>query len=278
VRRLQIGGLLLLVLAACQSGETPSTVPTADAARDTATVSRDEAFVIATWNVYGYPETAADLRTWFSERLAELDPDVLCIQEIANQDRVNAFLETEPGFVAAAFKDSRDGQDNAIFIKRGATVVDLPDPEGFQHPAQAAYVCAGGLDLVIVTVHLSWSDKERRAAEKQLLGTVVAEYLAFDPDVMVAGDFNTTENAIEELALATGTMVMVPEGQDGVGTTDGGNRYDHFLISPDLAQEEAICSRIETFEGQDRSIVFRVSDHLPVVAEFRTSDKFRDRH
>ena len=269
--RMRICFLFLLAIVACQSTEAPIDTQADDTAPG-------ETLVVATWNVYGYPETAADRRAWFSARLAELDPDVLCVQEIANEDRVAAFLETEAGFVAAAFKDSSDGQDNAIFVKSGAAVVDLPDPEGFQHPAQAAYVCCGGLDAVIVTVHLTWSDVDRREAEKELLATVVAELMAVDPDVMVAGDFNTTEAGMEELAVACGMTVMVPDGQDGVGTTDGGNRYDHFLVSPDLAQEEAISCRIETFDGHDEAMVFRVSDHLPVLAEFATGARFRDRN
>jgi hypothetical protein len=45
--------------------------------------------------------------------------------------------------------------------------------------------------------------------------------------------------------------VMVPPGQDGVGTTHAGNRYDHFLISQDLESEEAIACEIKTFPGED---------------------------
>ncbi|HQH54688.1 MAG TPA: hypothetical protein PKY01_19830 [Candidatus Hydrogenedentes bacterium] len=269
MRRPRFALLLLVSLAACQSTSPPFDVRPGAA--------HDHECTIATWNVYGYPETDADRRAWFSTRLAELDPEVLCVQEIANQERVDAFLATETGFVAAAFTDSQDGQDNAIFAKAGVALIDLPDPEGFQHPAQAAYVSCNGLDLVIITIHLSWSDKDRREAEKQLLGEVVAQYMAIDPDVMVVGDFNTTEKDIEDLASTIGMVVMLPEDQKGVGTTDGGNRNDHFLISRDLAEEEAVSCRIETFDGHDETLVFRVSDHLPVLARFRTGEIFRDR-
>ena len=106
---------------------------------------------------------------------------------------------------------------------------------------------------------------------------MVTEALKKDPDVIVVGDFNTTERDIEELAGSIGMKVMVPAGQDGVGTTHAGNRYDHFLVSPDLADEEAVGCHIETFEGEDLKTAKEVSDHLPVLARFRTEARFRDR-
>ena len=170
-----------------------------------------------------------------------------------------------------------DGQDNAILATADVTGKDLPDPEGFQHPAQLAYIAEAGFDAVVLTLHLSWTDKAKREHEKQLLKAVVQSLLQIDPDVIVVGDFNTTEVGIAELATAIGLVVMVPPGQDGVGTTHAGNRYDHFLISPDLATEEAVSAHIETFTGTDLVIAMRVSDHLPVTARFRTDARFRDR-
>ena len=101
--------------------------------------------------------------------------------------------------------------------------------------------------------------------------------LAQDPDLIICGDFNTTEQGIQELAEAIGMVVMVPAGQDGIGTTHANNRYDHFLVSPDLANEEAVSCKIQTFTGDDLETAKRVSDHLPVLAQFRTDNLYRDR-
>ena len=90
--------------------------------------------------------------------------------------------------------------------------------------------------------------------------------LVRDPDLIINGDFNTTEQGILEFVQARGMVVMVPAGQDGVGTTHANNRYDHFLASPDLANEEALSCAIQTFSGEDSVIAKRVSDHLPVLA------------
>lgn len=255
-----------------QTGPTGAVTPPA---ATTTTSSPTVTFV--TWNVRGYPEKDPASRTWFSGQLLRLKPDVLCVQEIANRGKVDQLLASERSFSWTAFADSSDSMDNAIFGTTGIGREDLADPQGFQHPAQAAYVWSGGFDAVVVTVHLSWTNTTLREKEKGLLRSVVSEMRKKDPDVMVTGDFNTKEQGIEELAQAIGLKVMVPAGQVGVGTTHAGNRYDHFLVSPDLASEEAVDCRIETFSGADLATATAVSDHLPVTARFRTDGEFRDR-
>lgn len=237
----------------------------------------EERILIVTWNVRGYPETRQTDRDWFTNKLDDIKPDIICIQEIANRDKVSTFLANEKHLTSVAFLDSNDGQDNAIFAINRIEMEDIPDPNGFQHPAQAAYIAYKGFDAVIVTVHLSWTDTAMREQEKILLEDIVREMLKKDPDVIIVGDFNTKEEGIQELAESIGMKVMVPLGQDGVGTTHAGNRYDYFLISPDLANEESVACQIQTFTGNDLEITKRVSDHLPVLAFFRTDARFKDR-
>lgn len=236
--------------------------------------SEQEYLTIATWNVRGYPEKTAEARAWFTQTLRKLGAQVLCIQEIANQEKVNAFLDAEKTYTQVAFTDSSDGQDNAIFCSAAVGVRDLPDPQGFQHPAQAAYVWYKGFDAVVITVHLSWSDEALREKEKVLLKGVVTESLKVDPDVLICGDFNTREAGIEDLAQAIGMHVMVPEGQEGVGTTHAGNRYDHFLVSSDLKDEEAASCRIVQFAGEEEAR--EVSDHIVVLALFKFNIYYKD--
>ena len=78
-------------------------------------------------------------------------------------------------------------------------------------------------------------------------------------------------------ATAIGMEVMLPADQPGVGTTHANNRYDHFLISADLADEEAVMCRIKTYAGENLDLAKKVSDHLPVVAWFRVDEAFKDR-
>lgn len=233
--------------------------------------------LIAIWNVRGYPEKTDGRKDWFSEQLVDMGPDIICVQEIANQSKVDEFLANEEHFTSVAFSDSSDGQDNAIFVADWVEMEDMADPTGFQHPAQRAYVSYKGFDAVIVTVHLSWTNASLRDQEKRLLKGVVDEALKKDPDVMIAGDFNITEQEIDQLARSIGMQVMVPLEQEGVGTTHAGNRYDHFLISADLATEEAVACEIQTYDGNDLQVAKGVSDHLPVLAVFSAASRYKDR-
>jgi len=83
---------------------------------------------MVTWNVRGYPEKEQANSQWFHQQLVEMSPDVLCVQEIANQADVNEFLVAEGRFNKVAFTDSSDGQDNAIFCTGRIDMEDIPDP------------------------------------------------------------------------------------------------------------------------------------------------------
>lgn len=234
---------------------------------------------VVSWNIRGYPERHASDTAWIHQQLALWCPDVVCVQEIANPDRVATFCSNDARLKTVAFLDSRDGMDNAIFTSTAVTLHDLPDPQGFQHPVQAALICSGGFDAVVVTVHLSWSNRARREQEMSLLRGVARDMARHDPDVMLVGDFNLKEAQIAELARELGMVVLLPAGQDDVGTTHAGNRYDHFVVSLDLAEEEAAghAARIITFEGPDLSVARTVSDHLPIQASFSRAERYRDR-
>jgi endonuclease/exonuclease/phosphatase family metal-dependent hydrolase len=168
---------------------------------------------ITTWNLRGYPEKSETARRWFSGQLRRLRPDILCVQEIANRAKVNHFLSVETLFTNVVFEESPDGQDNAIFFTSNMGMKSLPAPQGFQHPARAAYVWSGGFDAVLITVHLSWTNIALREQEKKSLKAAVDDALKIDPDVIVAGDFNTEGMEIGALASTLGMAVMEPTGQ-----------------------------------------------------------------
>ena len=262
----------------CQHTPGPAVSPPVQTERASAAAeSSNDHLIIVTWNIRGYPESKPEYTAWLHKQIADAKADVLCVQEIANQGKVNTFMADDTRLKHVAFRESPDGQDNAIFTDDRVGLRDLPDPEGFQHPAQAAYIWYKGFDAVVITVHLSWTDEAKRAKEKALLKSVVESALKIDPDVIVCGDFNTTEADIRALAASLGLTVMASPGQEGVGTTQAGKRYDWFLVSPDLATEEAETCRIITFAGDDLEVAKKVSDHLPVMATFKTDGKFRDR-
>ncbi len=81
-------------------------------------------------------------------------------------------MDNEIQFTSVAFLNSNDDQDNAIFTTQSIELEDIIEPEGFQHPIQAAYVTYKDFDAVIVTVHLSWTNVTLREQEKLLLNQI----------------------------------------------------------------------------------------------------------
>ncbi len=115
--------------------------------------------------------------------------------------------------------------------------------------------------------------KEIAKGISSLLGGVVDSCLQHDPALIIAGDFNLTEDEIQELADDIGMVVMVPPGQDSVGTT-AENRYDRFLVSRDMIGEEAVTMKIIVSSDP---VALNVSDHRVVMGWFRNDARFRDR-
>ena len=241
------------------------------------TVPHDECLRVATWNIRGYPERRDEDTAWFHEQLRKLQADVLCVQEIANEQRLATLLESGAPYSQSVFADSGSGQDNAILAVAGVGLADLEVAGGFQCPAQAAFATYRGLDAVVVTVHLAWEPASARLKEMRLLEPLVREMLQIDPDVMVVGDFNLEPNEASALAERLGMSVLFAVNQTAVGTLHSGSSYDYFLLSPDLAEEEALGATVVVFEDTDLEIARRVSDHMPLLAYFSCGERFRDR-
>lgn len=238
---------------------------------------RSSCVSVATWNIRGYPEQREEDTAWFHEQLRKLRTDVLCIQEVANGQRLAQLMSNQPLLTEAAYSDVGTGQDNAILAVRDVLLEDLESPRGFLHPAQVALAAYHGFDAVVITVHLAWEPEFRRLDEMRLLEPLVRDMLEIDPDVVIVGDFNLPPEQAHSLGERLGMRVLMGSNQAAAGTLYSGNSYDYFFISPDLA-EEAQGATVVVFDGADLEIARRVSDHMPLVAHFACDERFRDRH
>lgn len=237
--------------------------------------------VLMTWNVEHYyvDSETEEMRSWFSQALEELNPAILFIQEIANDEKIAHFKDAEEAYPIAVFTNTGSGTDNAIFFHQDITVEDLPDPvrdstseTSFRHPPQIARFTHDGVSTVVISVHLTWGDDARieRGKERQHLVDLV-QGLRNDgyQEFIVAGDFNTTEaegDTIQGLADALGLQVLRHKGQDAVGTTydsDDVNKYDYFLVSPGNGNR-AVGSSVVIFN--DLEMAEDVADHRPILA------------
>jgi hypothetical protein len=226
-------------------------------------------FTVMTWNVRGYPETTAARREWFSDVIAAYPADILCVQEIASEVRVRAFLADEVGYHESAFLDSSDARDNAIFFVQGVLDADVADPQGFRPPVQVAYVDIDGFTAHVMTVNLVWTNQRQRNTERQLLGIVAEDLLDRDGDLIVAGSLDTTAAAgetIERLADAMGLEVLHPE--NGIGAAFDGSQRGWILVSPSVASTMCICTEIIALAHPQ--LTPAVADRYLVRARFET--------
>lgn len=254
------------------------------------TTGDDCDLVLMTWNVQFYPEDTEAEKTWFGQVLRELDPDILFIQEIGNEDRVQTFVATEIGYTQYSFTNTSSGMDNAVFFHEDIAVTDLDDPgydktsaAGFMNPPQVTHFSFGALSAVLISVHLTWDDNNatgKRTEERQRLIELLDNLRDDGHDsFIVAGDFNTTDaegDTIEALADALGLHVLEHEDQPNVGTTydaDEVKKYDYFLVSENL-RECVIGSCVVTFN--DEEMAKGVADHKPVLAYICLNDADAD--
>lgn len=105
---------------------------------------------------------------------------MLCVQEIANEQRLATLLESGAPYSQSVFADSGSGRDNAILADRDIDLGGLDTPGGFQHPSQAAYVAHRGFDAAVVTLHLTWEPASRRCDEMRLGKTWIGKKLLED--------------------------------------------------------------------------------------------------
>lgn len=242
--------------------------------------------VIVTWNVQWSRQDSA---AWLRGRLAEFDADVLCLQEIAKTAASRLRLQSL-GFALRAPKEYKAGDENALFARHAVSIalVPVPGPEQFAHPPEVVYLTSRGLDASIIVVHLKAGndvkDRTKREEEIGQLVQLVVGRLRADPDVMIVGDFNAeggeAERLVDKLEAGTrtggGSQEWILEPVDAPqGTTRGGHTYDYFLLSPDLAEEEAVGFSVGL---SGNAMNWAASDHRPVIGRFRTDAQFQDRH
>ena len=291
---------------------------------------------LATWNVRWFPDgkpggRASEVPTdlaWLGCALAWLDVDAVAVQEFKLNDRardaVKTLLQTLDGHThghwAADFDDcpNLDAQHVGIFHDERRVKADKPltlaalNPHGDAckdnlRPGLGVYLkFPGGLDLHFVSVHAK-SGPERRSIdlrERSLRALDSAQTelgkAHADPDVLVAGDFNTM--GCKECSPAIGA-------EDELGRTDSalskltapmrrlraskpcseyhaqhGTLLDHFFASRAFVElpadatsvvsgvcGEAACQVLpkrEKLEAEER-----LSDHCPVVLDVPDRDQ-----
>ena len=289
-----------------------------------------------TWNVRWFPdgkpgnkasETPTDLE-WLGCALAWLDVDAVAVQEFKQNERARDAVKT---LIAALDRHTRghwladfdscpnaDAQHVGIFHDERRVKADKPltlaglNPHGDAckdnlRPGLGVYLkFPGGLDLSFVSVHAK-SGPERRSIDLRELSLrgldgarVELAKSHADPDLLVAGDFNTMgckecSPAIspeDELGRTDGVLAKLGVPLRRIGASKPCSEYhaqhgtllDHFFASRPFvelsadatAQVSGVCGEAACRVipgGQKLEAEARLSDHCPVVLDVPDRDQ-----
>ena len=289
-----------LLLAACTAGDASGEIPTA---QGEAGIAR-----IATWNLewFGALNRNADDIKQIAAIIRELDIDVLALEEIVCPCTVEAlaaelgdyefFISPQriPQKLALMWRSERVGEvtfDEAAYSAlRG--VADTGLDRELRQPL-VFRMKIDHFDFTLVVVHLKSIPEAERSVEIRniqydTLNAWLAQELGREGgerDIVIAGDFNSYNQGISSARLLEAGHVVfattsLPDGEysniwyDREGTRNH-SLIDHIALTPELRDGE--FGALEAIRDWDVEIGGEayengVSDHLPLVAVFKTTE------
>jgi deoxyribonuclease-1-like protein len=154
----------------------------------------------------------------------------------------------------------------------------LPDDNDlFEREPLVTTFVAGNFDFTIVVCHIKPDDAEN---ELRALAGTVPLLLAANPqehDIILLGDFNADgqyldENELTDIFNPSTYHILISNEMDTMTKTD--NTYDRIIVTNDTFNSEYIHNSAGVFKFDsvlgitDQDLVFDVSDHYPVFADY----------
>ena len=213
-----MGRVPLLALAAllgCAGVESESVPPPAEGH-----------FRVVTWNIRFFPEPSTDVERT-GEVLANLNADLIAVQEIADSSALASMLDQVNSLLARQARESGQGfsrhydyelaesgghggqfvgyvyDENSVELSDVKTLKSLQMTPDLR-PGLFARVKSkrGGLDFQVIVMHTDSGTRDRdyqnRVRFLDSLGVELGERRAADADVIVLGDLNTMGRLAEE--------------------------------------------------------------------------------
>jgi len=251
---------------------------------------------LATWNVNSLKVRLPHLTGW----LAQVQPDIVCLQELKLEDAKFPRAELEAAGYQSAFSGQKTYNGVAILSRAPLLGVSAGIP-GFQDEQKRVIAATvGGLRVICVYCPNGQAVGSEKYAYKLRWFAALKDYLAAEvtrhPRFAVAGDFNVApedRDVHDPKAWEGQVHVSEPERSAwrallALGLKDSfrlfeqpekiyswwdyrmmgfrrnaGLRIDQVLVSAELAQRCTAC----TVDKAPRKLE-RPSDHAPVIAEF----------
>lgn len=236
---------------------------------------------IGTWNLRHFSENRrTDLRA-VAAIITDASIDLLAIQEVKREgEQVDRLLNVLGPPWRGTISPMTGNYERYAFIYRGdrvqlldkARLIDDPHKIFSRVPAVAAFR-AGEFDFILLSVHLFYSDTDRRRAEAVALAKDAAARVAgsSEKDLIVLGDFNEMGRGNLHYFDAMGWIRLIDKPTN-LGST---HIFDNILIDPRHTREYNGRSDVIFFDetryaNQDAQAREQVSDHRPAWAEFST--------
>ena len=275
----------------------------------------DENVLIATWNIAHFSNRKSARSLRYIADICERF-DLIALQEVKSDLRgLSRLQEMLPGRYRILVSDPTGNAERMAFLYDSRTVVStglvcevvftgtIDEPETFQfnRSPYCASFKAGRFDFIVASVHIvegsgkGAKGKEIREKEIRRFVNFIKKRATqnkgkvFDPDFIVVGDFNIQRagdvffNALTELPKPQFTM---PGNMDNLKTNYGQTKtYDKIAWLPsETFQFTGECGCVPFGDviygenGDPEEARKRVSDHLPLWAEFEVTELQHELH
>jgi endonuclease/exonuclease/phosphatase family metal-dependent hydrolase len=258
---------------------------------------------IAGWNILGFDPIPDTRVKRIARAIRKINPDLIVLSEVNPNDVPEKIVqELGADYQAPIVLPQHDGviQNIALIFKTGVTVsdaqllpeTDLPEEDGSRQ-ALTAKIRIGNFDFVLIGVHLKSGRTASSRAKRTRQCSAIADFIeqsvaGNEKDVLVLGDYNmiprsgaTRNDEANFVALSPTNFLRFVSSDFLSGRTSHisgckplrGNLLDGFAISRTFTREFIAGSTrmvsVSKLGTNCASFKQNISDHLPLVSEFR---------
>lgn len=240
---------------------------------------------LISWNVNGIRAVA---KKGLNDKIAQMNPDVICFQETKAQDhQVAEALERLDGFYIYSNSAVKKGYSGTAILSKTAPICVTPDIGIKEHDQEGRVLTAEFDSFYVTTVYTPNSKNDlSRLDDRQNFDAAFLAYLKNlekKKPVVVCGDFNVAHKEIDlarPKANYNKSAGFMQEEIDGMDNFNNAGLIDTFrLLHPDATEKYSWWS----FRGgaRDRNVGWRIDYFLVSEAikdKIESADILMDMH
>src|SRR3954470_4361907 len=260
-----------------------------EAARPTTSSTSPSTIRIATWNLRKFSERQGagqyppDL-VEIASIIKSAQFDLIAIQEVQREGQIVEKLRRQLNEPWRHVVSDRTGNneryaflyrsDRVDIVDGSARLILMPQTTVFDRAPFTASFRAGQFDFVLLTVHLSYTDHARRAAEASALAALARQIVdgGSEKDLIVLGDFNEQHQRGNLHIFEEQGWTKLNRDATNLSSSE---IYDNLLIDRRFTKEWTGVAGTWRFDemdyaNDDKVATEYVSDHRPAWGEFST--------